>query len=156
MATTLGLKCKLYRGPAGSQANIEMKNVSNVTLNLEKGEADITTRKANGWRMSAATLKEASIEFEMLYDPDDADFAAVFNAFLNDTPLAIFVTDGAGSGLDCDCVVMNVSQDQSLEEAVKANVTLKPTDIGGDGSRAPQWVDASSPESGSGSGSGAA
>lgn len=34
-------------------------------LNLEKGEADVTTRANNGWRATKGTLKEGSIEFEM-------------------------------------------------------------------------------------------
>lgn len=149
MGTRLGLQCKLYRGTAGTTAAVEMKNVTNVTLNLEKGEADITTRAANGWKMSAATLKEASIEFEMVYDTADSDFQAVQGAFLNDTALAIFVSDGEGSGLDCDCVVTNFSVDQSLEEAVKVNVTMKPTNIGGESGRAPAWVNGSSSSSSS-------
>ena len=139
MGTKLGLDCKLYRGDAGATANVEMTNVTNVTLSLSKGEADITTRAAQGWKMTAATLKEASIEFEMLYDPEDADFIAVQAAFLNGTPLAIFVSDGSGNGLDCDCDVTGFDIDQSLEEAVKVSVTLKPTNIGGQTGRAPAW-----------------
>lgn len=142
MATTLGLDCKLYRGNAGGKATTEMKNVTNVTVSLESGEADITTRAAEGWKMSAATLKEASVEFEMLYDPEDEDFQEVQKAYFENTPLAIFVGDGATqeSGLDCDAVVTNFSVDQSLEEAVKVSVTMKPTNIGGERGRAPKWT----------------
>ena len=147
MATKLGLYCKLYRGAAGATANTEMKNVTNVQLSLETGEADITTRAANGWKMSVATLKEASIEFEMLYDPEDADFLAVQSAFFNNTALAIFVSDGSGGGLDCDCSVTGFDIDQGLEEAVKVSVTLKPTNIGGANGRAPAWVSGSSSDS---------
>ena len=66
MAIVLGLNAKLLRGAAGSQANIEVKNVKDLTLNLESGEADVTTRATGGWRASAATLKEASLEFGIL------------------------------------------------------------------------------------------
>ena len=93
----LGLDCKLMRGTAGTTATTEMKNVKNVTLNLEKAEADITTRAASGWRVYAGTLKEASIEFEMLYDTEDEDFTTILNAFLNGTVLSMFVSDGSGS-----------------------------------------------------------
>ena len=140
----LGLDCKLFRGTAGSTANTEMTNVKNVTLNIEKGEADSTTRAAAGWKMSIATLKEASIEFEMLYDPTDADFLALQSAFFGGTAISIFVSDGSGGGLDCDAVVMNFNIDQSLEEAVTVSVTLKPTNIGGANGRAPSWVSGSS------------
>lgn len=152
MGTKLGLECKLYRGAAGATANTEMTNVTNVSLSLEKGEADITTRAADGWKMSAATLKEASIEFEMLYDPQDADFLAIQSAYFGNTALAFFISDGSGGGLDCDCVITNFSIDQSLEEAVKVSVTLKPTNIGGQSGRAPAWKTGGSSSSSSSAG----
>ena len=40
MAIVLGLNAKLLRGNAGSTANTEVKNVKDLTLNLESGEAD--------------------------------------------------------------------------------------------------------------------
>ncbi|OQA81987.1 MAG: hypothetical protein BWY31_03485 [Lentisphaerae bacterium ADurb.Bin242] len=63
MAVVLGLDAKLLRGTAGTTGATEVKNVKDLTLNLESGEADVTTRATNGWRASVATLKEASLEF---------------------------------------------------------------------------------------------
>ena len=62
MAIKLGLDAKLFRGVAGTQGTIEVTNVKDVSLSLESGEADVTTRKAKGWKLSVATLKEASLE----------------------------------------------------------------------------------------------
>ena len=76
MAIVLGLDAKLFRGTAGSRATTEVTNVKDLTLNLESGEADVTTRATKGWKASAATLKEASLEFTILYDTEDADFTA--------------------------------------------------------------------------------
>lgn len=135
----LGLSCKLFRGEAGELATTEMTNVKNVTLSIEKGEADITTRAADGWKMFMATLKEASIEFEMVYDPADADFNAIQAAFFSDTPLAFCITDGVSNGLNCDCMVTKFDIDQSLEEAVTVSVAIKPTRITGPNGRAPKW-----------------
>ena len=81
MAIVLGLNAKLLRGTAGSTAATEVKNVKDLTLNLESGEADVTTRATGGWRASAATLKEASLEFGILYDTEDADFQAFQEAY---------------------------------------------------------------------------
>lgn len=149
MSTVLGLDAKLFIGVAGQTATKEMKNVKDVTLNLESGEADITTRAAKGWRMSVATLKEASIEFEMRYDTEDDDFKQISDAYFNGTPLAIFVSDGDGNGLDCDVSVLSFTVNQPLEEAMTASVSVKPTDIGGANSRAPKWVTGGSASSGS-------
>ena len=97
MAYKLGLDAKLYHGAAGSTATSEMSNCKDVTLTLETGEADITTRAAEGWRITAATLKDASLEFEMVWDTSDNGFKAIKNAYFNNTAIALFASDGSRS-----------------------------------------------------------
>lgn len=135
MAIVLGLDAKLLRGVAGATAATEVTNVKDLSLNLESGEADVTTRATVGWKASVATLKEASLEFGMLYDTEDADFTAFQEAYFSNTPLALFVTDGAGGGLDADWSITGFSMEQNLEEAVTVSVTAKPTAS----TRAPTW-----------------
>lgn len=135
MSVILGLDAKLFRGVAGATAATEMKNVKDVTLNIESGEADVTTRKAAGWRLSVATLKEGSVEFNMNYDTADADFQAIQAAFFSKTALAFFISDGHGNGLDADFSILNFNISQPLEEAMSVSVTIKPTDS----QRAPTW-----------------
>lgn len=137
MAYKLGLEAKLFHGAAGTTAASEMTNVKDVTLTLETGEADITTRAAEGWRATAATLKDASVEFEMVWDTEDAGFTAIKNSYFNAAPLALFVSDGEGSGLDADFVVTSFSRSEPLEEALTVSVTCKPTLV----NRAPVWKD---------------
>lgn len=136
MAIVLGLNAKLFRGDAGTQGSTEMTNVKDVTLSLESGDADVTTRATQGWRASVATLKEGSLEFEMNYDTADADFTAIQAAFLANTPLAFFVSDGNGSGLDADWSITAFNIEQPLEEVMTVSVTAKPTAS----TRAPSWV----------------
>ena len=57
----LGMNAKIYQGAAAADASTldpatltEMGNVKDVTLSLEAGEADITTRANNGWKATAA------------------------------------------------------------------------------------------------------
>ena len=96
MAVKLGLDAKLFRntGTYAAPTWNEIKNVKDVTLNLEAGEADVTTRGNNGWRATVATLKDGSIEFEMVWDSTDDDFTAIRDAFLNKTALEMAVMDG--------------------------------------------------------------
>jgi len=138
MAIVLGLDAKLLRGTAGTQAATEVTNVKDLTLNLESGEADVTTRATQGWKVSAATLKEASLEFTILYDTADADFTAFRTAYFSNTPLALFITDGGtvSHGLDADFSITAFTVEQPLEEAVSVSVTAKPTAS----TRAPTWV----------------
>ena len=62
MATyVLGMNAGLYQGEAGSttpSSMSEVDNVRDVTLSMEAGEADITTRGNSGWRATAPTLRE--------------------------------------------------------------------------------------------------
>ena len=138
MAIVLGLDAKLFRGTAGTQGTIEVTNVKDVSLSLESGEADVTTRKARGWKLSVATLKEASLEITILYDTEDEDFLAFKEAYFSNTPISLFVTDGdtTAHGLDADFSVTGFTVDQPLEEAVTVKVTAKPTAS----DRAPVWV----------------
>jgi hypothetical protein len=90
-----------------------------------------------------ATLKEASLEFTILYDTADTDFNAFQTAYFSNTPLALYVSDGDSTtekGLDADFSITGFSVEQNLEEAITVSITAKPTQIGGSSSRAPAWA----------------
>jgi hypothetical protein len=138
MSIRLGMQAKLYHGTAGATATTELTNVKDVTLNLETGESDVTTRASNGWRATIATLKNGSVEFTLIWDPDDAGFTAIKDAYFGNSAIAMAVLDGeGGSGLDADFAVTNFTRNEPLEEAITVNVTVKPTYV----TRAPTWVD---------------
>ena len=138
MGIRLGMDAKLYHGPAGSTATSELTNTRDVTLNLETGEADATTRGSNGWRAIVATLKEGTVEFEMIWDTEDSGFSAIKDAFFNNTPIALAVLDKTdGSGLDADFMITNFSRSEPLEEAITVSVSARPTYS----DRAPDWVE---------------
>ena len=140
MAIRLGMEAKIYHGAAGSTATSELTNVKDVTLNLETGEADVTTRGNSGWRATVGTLKEGSVEFEMVWDSDDSGFTAIKNAYFNNTPIALAILDYEnGEGLDADFSITNFSRNEPLEEAITVSVTAKPTYS----TRAPAWVEGS-------------
>ena len=145
MAIKLGMEAKLYRnsGTFGTPTWAELTNVKDVTLNLEKGEADVTTRANNGWKATAATLKDASVEFEMVWDTTDTGFTAIQQAYFNNTPIELAVMDGpiatAGSqGLRATMQVNNFSREEKLEDAIMVKVTCKPTYA----ANAPTWMTA--------------
>lgn len=143
MATRLGMDAKLYRN-SGSYATPtweEIGNVKDVTLNLEKGEADVTTRANNGWRATVGTLKDASIEFQMVWDTLDADFDAIRQAFFGNTPIEFAVMDGDmtdpdSEGLRATFDIFNFTRNEALEEAILVDVTIKPTYA----PNAPEWI----------------
>jgi hypothetical protein len=118
-----------------------LTNVRDVTLNLETGEADSTTRGNAGWRSTEATLKDGTIEFEMVWDTSDAGFTAIQSAWFNAATIALAALDGesdvAGSqGLWGLFSITNFSRPEPLEDVVTVSVTAKLAYSG----VAPEWV----------------
>ncbi len=128
----LGMNAKIYQGVAGAAliALTEMDNVRDVTVTLEAGEADITTRANSGWRATAPTLKECNLEFEMVWQPGDTGFDAVKTAYLTNTTICLAALDGdravsGNQGPRGDFSITNFSRSEALEEAITVSVTAK-------------------------------
>lgn len=133
MATfILGMNAKIYQGAAGAElaALAEMSNVRDVTLNLEAGEADVTTRANSGWRATAPTLRECTTEFEMVWKPGDAGFDAIKAAYLGGATIELAVLDQAretagAQGPKGSFSITSFSRNEALEEAITVSVTAK-------------------------------
>jgi hypothetical protein len=143
MGMKLGMEARLYRntGDYTTPAWTLIPNVKDLTLNLETAEADVTTRANAGWRATIATLKDGSIEFQMVFNSDDTSFTALRDAYLNSTPVEVAVMDGdiattGSEGLRASCSVTNFARNEALEEAISFSVTLKPTYA----DNAPEWL----------------
>lgn len=137
MGVKLGLDARLYlnSGTYASPTWSGLNNVRDLTLNLETGEADVSTRGNEGWRATVSTLKDASLEFELVIDPEDSGFTSIVNAFLQNEPVEFVVLDGpisgegsvGSQGLRATFRIASFSRNEALEEAVTASVTAKPT-----------------------------
>ena len=140
MAATykLGMDAKIYYGTAAASASAAaaltpatltvMNNVRDVTLSHETGEADITTRGNSGWRATAATLRECTVEFEMVWNSSDTGFAAIQAAWLAGNSIALAIITGAASqdeGPIGNFSITNFSRNEALEEAITVSVTCK-------------------------------
>lgn len=140
MSFQLGMNGKLYCKPGGIAAGgsfNEITNAKDVTVTLEKGTADVSTRANNGWRASVGTLKELTFEWQMVWDTSDSRFTELQSAFLNNTVIAIKALDSpTGQGPQADCMITSFSRAEPLEEAMTVNVTAKVTYS----STAPSWV----------------
>src|SRR5688572_25442384 len=128
----LGMEAKLYRnsGNYASPTWSELENVKDLTLNLEAGEADVTTRGNAGWRATVATLKDGSIEFDMVWDTEDANFTALKDAFFGGMAVEFAVMDGdiqttGSQGLRASMSITGFSPSEALEEAIMVSVTCK-------------------------------
>lgn len=133
MAKKVGLSCKLYENTAtyASPVWVEITIARDVTLNMEAGEAEASSR-SNTFREYLQALKDASIEFDALYDAEDARFQSIKDAFFDDTTLEILALDGSSAtsgneGLRMTCIVSAFTRNEPLEDTVTMSVTLKPT-----------------------------
>ncbi len=137
----LGKDCVLYFGSdlldggattPTTNTWTELDNAKNVDLAGSTDECDITTRANAGWKGTAVTLKDAGLDFEMLWLPDDAGFAAIQAAWAAAGEIAMMALDGSkdvsdSQGLASNFVVTNFSRSEPLREAVTVKVTLKPS-----------------------------
>ncbi|GHT30583.1 hypothetical protein FACS1894214_0710 [Planctomycetales bacterium] len=122
----LGRNAKLYNGTT------ELKNVTDVTITLDKGEIDVTTRDNDGFRATVGGLKECTIEFDTFELDSDNTFTTIKDAWLKDTSIELKALSSAtGSGPHGYFSVTGFTRSEALEEAVKYAVTCKLT----------QWID---------------
>lgn len=139
MSKTLGKDAVAYYNatpvvatPVAADFTLPLNNITDLSLNLETGEADVTTRGSGGWQQFLATLKNGSIEFTMLWDSADVAFTAIKDAWLNGTEIAFAAMSAAiatsgSQGLASNFTVTNFTRNEPLNEAISVSVTLKPS-----------------------------
>ena len=139
MGDKLGMECKLYydstplsNGASGASWT-ELDKAREVTVNCEASEADVTSRGNSGWRATRAALRDASLEFELLYDPADAGYEAIRDAYLGGGKIALAAMDGdvatvGSEGFAANFYITAFNRNEPLEEGVTVSVTAKPAD----------------------------
>jgi predicted secreted protein len=130
--TRLGHLARIYYDSANNWETpnwVEIPNVSNLTLNLSHATADVTTRAHAGWRTQVATLKEATIEFDMLDVVDDPSVARIRQAFFNRQQLHVLCLNGprdeVGSwGIKSLVEVTRFNRAEQMGQAIVISVTF--------------------------------
>jgi hypothetical protein len=134
MAVTRGKDFKLYRNtdePYDSSPTwSEVTNVRDLTRSLEPALADASIRGSD-FRLQVPTLKDFTIEFQMVYDPDDTHYDAMEDAFFNNDLQEFVILDGsintAGSkGLRFQGYLSNFSVNEALEDVGLTDVSIVP------------------------------
>jgi hypothetical protein len=124
----MGMNAKIYCGAAGTTPSTELANVRDVTLTLDAGEADVTSRANGGWKATVATLRECTVEFEMPYKRTDAGYALIKTAYLTGGQVGLkTLAEENGEGPDGDFSITSFPRSEPLEEGVMVSVTAKLT-----------------------------
>lgn len=126
---------KLYYSPTDDWSGsdwTEICNVMDVSLSMSVSEVEVTRRCSGGYREFLQGLVDASVEFGMLFEIGDAGYTALRTAFdLKDTIIVYIASgniseSGTYEGLKMEALVSNFSRDESLGDALKVSVTLRP------------------------------
>jgi len=138
MSKKLGDDCKAYysadlltsENSADDLTWVEMTNMRDATVGLERGEADVSTRGSD-WEEILATLRSAPVDFQMMWDTSDAAFSALKTAFMNNTPIALAFMDGDidtadSNGIAANFTVLKFNRGEPLKEGVTCDISVKP------------------------------
>jgi hypothetical protein len=130
---TVGLQCKMYRNSGNYSVPTwnEIPIVRDLTLNLEKGEAQVKARFST-WEQILPLLKSASIEFDILAETSSAndDHDTLRDAFIDDTVLDLAIAEGniATSGYEYfrfDALLVKFGRGEPLEGVSTVSITAK-------------------------------
>ena len=132
MAFILGFDAKLYYALNGVSGGtfIELTNCRDVTIALESGESDVTTRASLGFREMVPTLHSGAIDFEMVADPTDQGYIDFKTAWLARQILGIRFLDKVqpdGSGFEGDYCIFKFSRAEPVDGVQMISVSIKPT-----------------------------
>lgn len=148
-APVVGKDCKLYynTGTHATPTWVEIKNAINVSVNLGKGEADVSARFSS-WKLSKGSLKELEISVTYRHKQGtDTVFDALQAAYINGTAIEFAVMDGditvsGVQGPRAFCEIMSMNLSQELENSMEFELTLKPTYVEEAGSLVePDWYE---------------
>ena len=108
-------------------------NVKDVTLNLSRSTADVTTRENGGWRANVGTLREATVSFQAVvsYGANVSDYNLFLEQYLGDATtkfIGVAVLDRSkkdgGQGPVADWSVTSCNRSEALEDAVTYDIEL--------------------------------
>lgn len=116
-------------GDAGSRVPVGVAR--DVTVTMEHGEADVTTRGSGGFKNTHKTSKALEFAFDMVYDPDDSGFQAIktaYDAAPSDaaSKIGIWALDENGAGPFADCHIFKFEMGEPLDGVHMVSVVAKP------------------------------
>lgn len=102
----------------------------------DMAELDVTDRGAGGYVQTVPGLRTLSVSAKLIYDPSSTDFNDINLAYGSRQRIVISIGDNAGNFFTMCAYVASFSINQGLQEAMTADITIKPTR----GGFTPQWV----------------
>ncbi len=125
----LGKNAKLYIGAIGSgDPTTEVKRITDATLNLTRADIDASTRESPDVKTYLAGPADWELSFNILATDGAGPYATVAAAFHAGTGInAKCVNATTGIGVQASWIITEFSEEQPLDDVIKASVKLKPT-----------------------------
>lgn len=110
---------------------VELTDVKDVTRNLETALADASTRGSD-FRQQIGTLKDLSIDFQMVYDGSDTGRQVFEDAYYLNQDIDVLFLDGSinttgSKGIRFLCQVSKFGQSEGLEDVGMNDITIVPS-----------------------------
>lgn len=111
----------------------EETRIKDLTLNLERDDADATTRADEGWENIEPGQGRWGAEFDIVNTTGDTAYAALRAAFIAGTQVTTSVADDDGESVVGECSVMRFTRNEPLNGVVTTSCRLagkgKPTNF---------------------------
>ncbi|NLG44789.1 MAG: hypothetical protein GX547_16225 [Phycisphaerae bacterium] len=135
MSFCVGLDAVLKYGAVNTTPATTLQNVQDVTVSGDKETID-RVRRGVKWKGKKTTCKNLALDVALLYDPTDAGFTAIRQAYYNDTPIALAALDDQGHGWIADYEVTKFER----SEPVEGDLTMSLSFALNTDKRSPVWV----------------
>jgi hypothetical protein len=111
---------------------VQYTAVKNATNPTSLKEVDVTTRATGNFEATDGRIKQSSIEFDVILDPNDANYVAVETAYYANSIIALADMSGpiatSGSrGLWANCKITQFNREEPIDGEQKIHVVAKPT-----------------------------
>lgn len=114
-------------------AGSEEARIKDLTLNLERDDADATTRADSGWENIEPGLARWGAEFDIVNTAGDTAYSALRAAFISGAALVVSIADDAAETVTGNMSVMRFTRNEPLNGVVTTSCRLagkgEPTSI---------------------------
>lgn len=121
MSADLGASGVLLYG--ASIASMAVLNVRDLDATLTCDAVDLTPNNTPGWKASTHGQRDMQISWTMVWDGADAGLQAIRDAYLQDTPIVLWIA----GGMAAVCLITTFERDERISSAVMMRVVAKPT-----------------------------
>lgn len=104
---------------------VQIGGQQGATLNRSKEVIEATTKDSNGWKESVAGIKEWGIDADGLVIMDDAGYAAIEDAFMNDKKVEVALVTPAGTRYKGEAIVTDFPLEAGFEDMATYSLTLE-------------------------------